>query len=237
MITSPGRGPGAARRAAFFDVDETLITAKSMFEFLRYWLARNGDDGTDYRRRAAELLDIAARGLPRAEGNRAYYLNFKGAPCADVAEAGRAWYADYREGPGSFVSASLSALARHRTAGDLIVLVSGSFGACLGPLAADLAADLVLCSDPSVAEDGTFTGEVTVPMIGAAKADAVARTIRERGLNAQDCFAYGDHVSDLEMLLVVGNPVVVGADPVLREHARSRDWPVLPATGGRREVR
>jgi HAD superfamily hydrolase (TIGR01490 family) len=223
------------RRAAFFDVDETLITAKSMFEFLRHWFAVNGDDGTRYEERAAALREMAARGRPREEGNRAYYRNFAGASRDEVRAAGRDWYVAYREGPEAFVEASLSALARHRQAGDRIVLVSGSFDACLQPIAEDLGADLVLCSSPLVADDGTYTGDTGTSMIGDAKAAAVARTIEDLAVDSRHCYGYGDHASDVDMLGALGHPVVVGADPVLNQWAREHRWPVLPATGvGRR---
>ncbi|MFE9676973.1 HAD family hydrolase [Streptomyces sp. NPDC006259] len=225
------------RRAAFFDVDETLITAKSMFLFLRLWLAANGDDGTLYRRQADALRATVTQGLPREVGNRAYYRNFAGAPAADVLAAGRAWYADYRRLPEAFVTSCVAALERHRAAGDTVVLVSGSFEACLAPIAEDLGADLVLCSDPQTAPDGTYTGDVGTPMIGAAKTEAVTKAIADLGVAASDCFAYGDHSSDLGMLGAVGHPVVVGDDAVLGDIADKKGWPVLPAAGGRRDDR
>ncbi|WP_425423810.1 HAD family hydrolase [Streptomyces catenulae] len=225
---------GSPRSAAFFDVDETLITAKSMFAFLRHWLARNGDDGTRYRRRADELRAMAAR-MPREEGNRVYYTHFAGVPAAELMAAGREWYAEYREGPDAFVTATVRALARHRAAGDRIVLVSGGFAACLGPLGEDFGVDLTLCSDPLIGEDGAFTGEIGTAMIGKAKAVAVDRTIAAYGLPAADCWAYGDHSSDLDMLSSVGHPVAVGDDPVLCAHVRRHGGSVLPSTGGRRD--
>ncbi|WP_246127498.1 HAD family hydrolase [Amycolatopsis rhizosphaerae] len=225
-----------SRRAAFFDVDETLISAKSMFAFLRYWCARNGDDGSGYRKKADELRRIAASGRPRAEGNRLYYRNFAGARAGDVLAAGREWYAAYRARPDAFVDAAQAALERHRAAGDLIVLVSGSFAACLSPLAEDVGADTVLCTEPVVSENGLYTGEVRVAMIGEAKKDAVLATIDGAGLEGASCFAYGDHVSDADMLNAVGNPVVVGGDPALGRIAADRGWPVLPSAGAPRRT-
>ncbi|MFC3995594.1 HAD family hydrolase [Nocardiopsis sediminis] len=221
------------RRAAFFDVDETVISAKSMFDFLRYWMERNGargEDGAEYERTAGRLRDLAHNGgLPRTEVNRAYYRLYAGVPLAELMEAGRAWYARYRERPDAFVPASLAALAAHRRSGDTVVLVSGSFPGCLEPIAADLGADLVLCTEPLAGDDGILTGEVRRPMIGEAKADAVQQTIADLGLDPADCSAYGDHATDLDMLGRVGHPSVVGEDPVLLAHARENGWPVLSA--------
>lgn len=168
-------------------------------------------------------------GVPRSEVNRAYFRLFAGASRAETESAGRAWYAGYRRRPAAFVAATAAALEGHRRAGDAVVLVSGSFAACLAPLADDLGADRLLCTEPVVARDGLLTGEVRRPMIGAAKAEAVAATVAQLGLDAAECFCYADHASDLPMLRAVGHPRVVGRDAVLLARAREGRWPVLPA--------
>jgi phosphoserine phosphatase len=45
----------ASGSAAFFDVDETLTTVKSMFSFLEFYLRRSGEPDGTYRRLAGEL--------------------------------------------------------------------------------------------------------------------------------------------------------------------------------------
>lgn len=71
-------------------------------------------------------------------------------------------------------------------------------------------------------------------MIGPAKADAVAAVVRARGARAAECFACGDHESDLAMLRAVGRPVVVNGSPGLLAEAGRAGRPVL---GGRRGPR
>lgn len=219
---------------AFFDVDETVIRVKSMFEFLRYWLAVNGDDGSAYRAANSELRSMADSGVHRTHINRAYYGHFAGAAVGDVRRAGARWYAEYRDRPDAFVTAALRAIDEHRRAGAAVVLVSGSFRPVLEPLADDLGADAILCTEPEVGEDGRYTGRVERPMIGDGKARAVADHIAALGIAAGRCAAYADHASDLDMLHVVGRPTVVGDDPVLRDHAAREGWPVLPRTTGPR---
>ena len=50
-------------------------------------------------------------------------------------------------------------------------------------------------------------------MIGPAKGTAVSAAIAHFGFAAAECFCYGDHLSDLSMLSVVGHPHVVDSDP------------------------
>ncbi|MGP4110477.1 HAD family hydrolase [Streptomyces sp. 4N509B] len=216
-------------RSAFFDVDETLIRTKSMFAFLRFWMARNGESDAAYEAVMTRIRSMAADGVPRDRINRAYYRHFAGVPSRELTEAGREWFAAYRAEPDAFVAATVAAMARHRAAGDLVCLVSGSFRACLDPVAEEVSADVVLCTEPLVDEAGRLTGEVAVPMIGDAKTAAVAATMTALRVPPKECAGYGDHLSDLGMLRLVGRPHVVGVDPALVEHAREHGWPVLPA--------
>ena len=214
-------------RAAFFDVDETLITVKSMFRFLEFHLAAAGEPPSAYPAAVAHLRGLARAGVAREHANREYYRHFAGRDVAEVAQHGRAWFARERRERELFHPPTLAEFHEHARAGDLTVLVSGSFTPCLEPIAELIGADLVLCSAPEI-HDGRYTGALRVPMIGAGKASAARAVMAAHGLDAGDCVAYGDHASDLPLLLSVGCPVVVGDDPVLVEQADRHGWRRLP---------
>lgn len=220
------------RRAAFFDVDETLIATKSMFAFWDHWLARGGKDGNHGAPPTGDAPALAQGPTDRAALNRAHFRRYRGARPDELSTTGQEWYAAYRTTPSAFVTASLSALRRHRAAGHAVVLVSGSAGPMLRPLAEDLGADAVLCTELLVGDDGLLTGDVRAPMIGGAKAAAVAAYLARHELSAEDSHAYGDHASDLDMLRAVGNPVVVGDDPELAHWAAREGWARLPSATG-----
>jgi HAD superfamily hydrolase (TIGR01490 family) len=214
-------------RAAFFDVDETLITGKSMMSFLAFHWARAGGDPARLTAAREALRSRFLSGAPRDELNRDYYRLLRGFRAADLEESGRLWFARERA-RGVFHPPVRDALRRHVRAGDLTVLVSGSFAACLAPISRALGTDLLVCTTPEVV-DGVLTGEITDrPMIGAAKADAARRIMAAFLLTPRECFAYGDDASDLPLLSGVGHPVVVGADPTLLSHARREHWARLP---------
>ncbi|MGW0860283.1 HAD family hydrolase, partial [Streptomyces sp. NPDC002690] len=154
-MTAEGRKVPAL---AFFDVDETVITAKSMVVFREYWLA-----ATDPARSEsdASALRTAARSEPDREAlNRWYYRRYAGVALADLEAAGRRWYDAYRRGAAAFVLDSVEALAGHRAAGREVVLVSGSMHPLLAPLAEELGVATVLCTELEVGADGLLTGEV-----------------------------------------------------------------------------
>ncbi|TDC78869.1 HAD family hydrolase [Streptomyces hainanensis] len=210
-------GSSAPPYLVFCDVDETLITTKSMFDFLAF----HTPPGV-YRRVAGELRSMADRGIPRTEVNRAYYRAYRGAPVAEIREAGRRWYTDRAARPGFYVPETLLALREHRAAGAALVLVSGSFDACLRPVAEAVDATHVLCTRP-LADGGRYTGEIETPMIGDHKQAAVQALLADHpDIDPADCYAYGDHPSDLPMLDCVGHPVAVGDHPEVLAHLAAR---------------
>ncbi|MFE2586849.1 HAD family hydrolase, partial [Streptomyces sp. NPDC059378] len=218
-------GPARPVRIAFFDVDETLIDIKSMFSFLEFHLA----DPDRYRAAESELTSAARAGVPREETNRTYYRNYTGMEQAAVAESGRRWFARERRREDFLHREAVRELRRLRAEGYRVALVSGSFRACLDPIAEQLGAEHVLCSDPEVVA-GRYTGEVRAAMIGEAKATAARALMARSGARPEDCVAYGDHASDLPLLTCVGRAGIVGDDPVLAAHADRLGWTRLPRT-------
>ncbi|MBT2399301.1 HAD family phosphatase [Streptomyces sp. ISL-100] len=214
----------APRRAvAFFDVDETLITVKSMSRFLAFYWDREGEDQARFLRARSEHLRAQAAGVPRSRLNRSFYRHFRGASGAVLARAGRDWFAAEQARGGLFHQPTVDALLGHRRAGDLIALVSGSFLPCLAPIAEALHADVVLCVTAEE-HDGILTGEIDTPVIGARKAGLARQTMGDHHAAPRDCHAYGDHASDVDLLRAVGHPVVVGDDPLLNSLVRSEGW-------------
>ncbi|MFI1863988.1 HAD family hydrolase [Streptomyces jumonjinensis] len=204
----------------FSDVDETLITVKSMFDFLHYQLVRrHGTAGEEeYERIIAVIRRRAADAVPRADINRFYYTHYAGESVAEITGLAEEWFAERTSSTrGFYIDSTRRALRDHRAAGASLVLVSGSFPPLLEPLAREVGADAILCTRPLIA-DGRYTGEVGTPVIGEGKRSAVLGQLASRpDVDPRDCYAYGDHISDLPMLELVGRPVVVGDDDELRE--------------------
>ncbi len=214
----------AEATVAFFDVDETLVSVRTLESFLFHYLGQVPSMVAPERLR--ELAQQVVQ-LDRAEFNRLYFGLWAGQPVDRVLEAGRSWYREVSAQPGFFRANVLERLKTHRSAGARIVLVSGSFGAPLQPLADDIGADGLYCTGLEVA-DGLYTGRISAPMIGDDKRHAVDAYLAALEPAVTASWGYGDHPSDLPLLERVSAPVVVGSDPAMLEIAAQRDWPVLP---------
>ncbi|MBO0517609.1 HAD family hydrolase, partial [Streptomyces beijiangensis] len=153
---------------AFFDVDETLITVKSMFRFLEFHYRERGLPPSAYAEAAGELRHRAAAGVSRLRTNREYYRLFAGRSHKELYAHGRAWFDAELAGGSLLHRPVVDALRRHQRDGAMIALVSGSFRPCLEPVAQLLGADVILCSEPETV-GGYFTGHLEHPAIGPEK--------------------------------------------------------------------
>ena len=208
---------------AFFDVDETLVSVRTLESFLMAYLKEVPSMISLERLQALSRQVIE---LSREEFNRIYFAIWAGQPVEQVLEAGRRWYAENAGTDGFYRQNVLDRLRQHQQDGDRVVLVSGSFPAPLEPIAAAVGADHVYCTRLEVA-DGKYTGVLAGAMIGDDKRTAVEAYLAE---NAPDAvtWGYGDHPSDLALLESVTNPVVIGSDPVMVDIAAERAWPIWP---------
>lgn len=214
----------------FADVDQTLVTGKSMIGFLEHHLDRTEPGG--FARAMAELDRMAAAGEPRESLNRAYYRFFAGQRADDVLHSGREWFARQLSADHFFHQPAVTLCRDYQRDGARLALVSGSFEPCLRPIADHLNADWILCGGPHI-HRGIYQNRLYPTVIGIGKAAVVTDLLTRTGTCAADCLGLGDHSSDLPMLLAVGSAVVVGDDPVLRAHAVARGWRTLPGPSER----
>lgn len=212
---------------AFFDVDDTLISVKSLLRFQDYWYEVTGDAAG----RAAYDADMAD--LRRSDAsweilNRRFYRHFAGRSVAEVAARGRDWFAAVEAAtPGLFHQPVVDCLRHHQEAGEEAVFVSGSFPAVLQPVADRLGVRHILATTMAAA-GGRYTGEILAPQtIGAGKAVAAADFLRRRGGSPQACHAYGDDISDLALLESVGHPTAVRGGRGLEALAADRGWRII----------
>ena len=94
---------------------------------------------------------------------------------------------------------------------------------------AALGVEHALCSEPVVVDEH-YTGELWRTAIGEHKALHAQRYAQERGQPLAACYAFGDHISDLPLLALVGNPCAVNPCAALLAESQRRGWPVLWST-------
>jgi HAD superfamily hydrolase (TIGR01490 family) len=220
--------PSPFKKAAFFDVDGTLVKTNIVHVYAYY--ARNrgalGEMALRTLKTVASLPMYGALDLfNRKAFNELFYQSYAGLSedrlltlaedvCEDVLK------------PALFPEAP-ALLDEARRAGCKIVLVTGALDFSIQPLARHLGADDVIANKMQFV-GGKATGKIVPPLIeGAHKAQALRDYCAAQGLSLANSHAYSDSASDYPMLAVVGRPTAVNPDWRLKALARSYQWPTL----------
>jgi HAD superfamily hydrolase (TIGR01490 family) len=214
-------------RAAFFDVDNTLIKGSVLFcagaGLVRHGLltrrdiVRHAGKHVAYRWRGEDLGDLV--------GVREQALRLcAGLTVADVVALGEQVYDERVEG--RIWEGTRRLADRHLALGDQVWLVTGAPVELAEIIARRLRFDGALGTVAEV-DRGAWTGRLVGEILhGPAKAAAVQLLAEREGLDLEACSAYSDSINDLPLLESVGRPHAVNPDRHLRDIARERDWPL-----------
>ncbi|HET7504152.1 MAG TPA: HAD family hydrolase [Kofleriaceae bacterium] len=208
-------------RAAFFDMDNTLLRVETGMSWVRF-LYRRGELPPKMVAKALywqllyklAVLDMDAVFTRLVEGMR-------GDSEAEMIAKCEIWYR-HHVAP-EVAPAALDAIERHRRAGDLIVLATGSTQYAARPVARGVGIEHVLSSELEV-EGGVFTGRPAAFCFGVHKVTLAERWAAAHGVDLAASYFYSDSYNDLPMLERVGTAIAVNADARLRRHARRRGW-------------
>jgi HAD superfamily hydrolase (TIGR01490 family) len=213
-----------AKPFAFFDVDDTIVSLKSILSFQDFWFDAKGDE--DGRSRFAQLISALTEADASWEViHRQLAQSFALRHVAEVALQAGHWFSHVEAThPALFHAPVIARLHDHQKNGIEPVFVSGSFPPLIAPIATRLGVTHCLATILEIA-DGRYTGRGLPPQtIGQGKAEAMRRFLTDHGGDAGKCFAYADDISDVPMLEMVGHPVAVLGGRGLETHARTLGW-------------
>jgi len=211
--------------AAFFDVDETIINVKSMFDFLHYFSSI--DNNINYKDIINSISKQSREGISRESINLEYWKIYSGLKRETVLNAIQQWFTSKINNNNFFIKSTIERLKFHQEQKHIIVFVSGSGKDILSPLSKFLKVDHILATE-LICKNGYYTGDIIPPiMIGDGKAISAKLFAKKNNVNLLKSFAYADHISDIPLLKIVGNPIVVGDSPQMIKYAKNWDWNLL----------
>lgn len=218
-----------AASLALFDLDNTLLTGDSDYEWGQFLIDRGVLDRTEYEAQnnvffaqyKAGTLDIHE------------YLQFAlGTLARHTAQELEGWHAEFmatRIRP--MIGPKALALARrHLDAGDLCAVVTATNSFVTAPIAREFGIEHLIATEPERSGD-RFTGRVAgTPCFREGKIVRVMGWLESLGTPlggfARSAF-YSDSQNDLPLLSLVKHPVAVDPDSVLAAEAARRGWPVI----------
>lgn len=215
-------------KAAFYDVDGTLVRTNIVHTYAYYAMNRgslSGIAGRTLGTVASIPLFAALDVINRKVFNEFFYRYYAGLSEDRLVTLAEDLFEDVLK-PALFPKAQ-DLIDEAKKAGCRIVLVTGALDFTVRPLARALGADDLIANKMQF-NGGLATGKVIPPIIeGANKAHAIREYCVKHQLQLDKSHAYSDSASDYAMLAIVGRPTAVNPDLRLRQLARAYNWPVL----------
>lgn len=216
-----------AKRAAFFDLDRTLLGDSSgiliMDAMRERGLISDRDLAlADIGRRFFKVVGETWLGMQLTKRSLSRIAGWSRADLRDAAERSvdkldAAVYTEAR-----------ALIERHKADGHLVVIATSTGRDIVEPLADRLGVDRLIATEYEEDAEGIFTGNLLGKWLwGPDKAEAVKAFADREGIDLDESFAYSDSYYDRHLLESVGYPRVVNPDAMLRGYAVRKGWPVL----------
>ncbi len=218
---------------ALFDLDNTLLSGDSDFEWAQFLITKGVLDPEVhqakneyfYAQYKAGTLDIHE------------FLDFQLHPLARHPRSQLdAWHAEFMATCIRPIinDRSRALVNRHLANGDLCALVTATNSFVTGPICLEFGISNLIATIPAQ-ERGQFTGKPRgVPSFRDGKITRVEDWLESMGFwwsNFERSWFYSDSLNDLPLLSRVSDPVAVDPDPTLLAHAQAAGWPVLKLHG------
>jgi HAD superfamily hydrolase (TIGR01490 family) len=227
-VDKPGPPRTAARTAAFFDLDKTIIAKSSTLAFSRSFYQGGLINRRTVLRSAYAQFVYLVGGADHDQMERMRQYLSSMATGWDVTHVKDIVAETLHELIDPLVYDEAATLVEeHHRAGRDVVVVSSSGAEVVEPIGEMIGADKVVATQMVVGDDGRYTGEIAYYAYGEHKATAVRELADSEGYDLTRSYAYSDSVTDLPMLTAVGHPYAVNPDRALRRECAQRGWPVL----------
>lgn len=216
---------------AIFDLDNTLLGDDSDYLWGQFLIERGLVDGEEHERENQRFYDAYRAGTLDIQKFLAFMLR----PLAEhPLECLLAWRAQFIEDKirPILLPKALELLARHRDAGDTLLIITATNRFITAPIAELLDVPHLLATEVELA-DGRYTGRsLGTPCFQHGKVERLDEWLAATGHDLDQSWFYSDSHNDLPLLGRVSYPVAVDPDAVLAQHARERGWPIISLREG-----
>jgi HAD superfamily hydrolase (TIGR01490 family) len=212
---------------ALFDLDNTLLSGDSDFEWAQFLIAQGVLDREVYEARNQAFYDQYKAGTLDIHE----FLDFQLKPLSRHPRAQLdAWHRE-------FMATRIRPIVRERArelvarhAADLCAIITATNSFVTAPIAREFGVAHLIATEPEL-RDGAFTGGVSgTPCFRDGKVVRLDQWLAARGLTLAGCersWFYSDSHNDLPLLSRVSDPVAVDPDDTLQRHAEQHGWPVI----------
>ena len=216
-----------SERLVLFDLDNTLLSGDSDFEWAQFLIEQGVLDREVYEARNQAFYDEYKAGTLDIHE----FLDFQLKPLSRHPRAQlEAWHRE-------FMAARIRPMVRkgaraliesHR--GDLSIVITATNSFVTAPIAREFGVAHLIATEPEQ-RDGEFTGGVSgIPCFREGKVARLDAWLTGRGARLPafpESWFYSDSHNDMALLQRVSHPVAVDPDAELRAHAGRNGWRII----------
>jgi HAD superfamily hydrolase (TIGR01490 family) len=217
------------QRLALFDLDNTLLTGDSDYEWGQFMCDQGVVERAAYEAQNRVYYEQYKDGTLDIHE----YLGFALRPLADHSPADLArWHAQFMRARivPMILPAARALVRRHLQAGELCAIITATNSFVTAPIAREFGIEHLIATEPEK-RNGRFTGKVAgTPCFRAGKLARLDQWLAGLGrrfgqFEASTC--YSDSQNDLPLLERVTRPVAVDPDETLAREAARRGWETI----------
>jgi len=216
-------------KLVLFDLDNTLLSGDSDFEWAQFLIERGVLDREVYEARNQAFYDQYKAGTLDIHE----FLDFQLKPLSRHPRPQLdAWHAQFmQEKILPLINRKARELVdRQLREADLLAIITATNSFVTTPIAREFRVEHLIATEPEQ-NGGEFNGKVAgVPCFREGKITRLDAWLKQRGASwegVKESWFYSDSLNDLPLLERVSNPVAVDPDPTLQAHAEKRGWPVI----------
>jgi len=217
-----------AKRAAFFDVDNTLIRGSTLYFLGRGMYQRGYFSKRDISRFVLANLRFRLTGKENKEEIARYQksaTDFIGGHSVKDTEAIAQEIYDEFVSPALW-QGTIDIAQKHLANNEEVWLVTAAPEDMAVLIAQRLGFTGALGSRAEI-KDGSYTGAILGALLhGKEKVNAVTELALNSGINLEESYAYSDSHNDLPLLQCVGHPSAINPDAILSLRAMAEGWPI-----------
>ncbi len=218
-------------RVAIFDFDGTLY-AKETFQLMMAHLKNHPVHNRRYRKFYRTImppyighkLKIYPEAKMRARSVQAYLAALETFSKQELeeyfGEIANLMHDDFNQ-------EVIERLKQHVSNEDYCMLVSGAFTPLLHAVTKELPIGKIIGTEVPYEANILAHKTPVIHIQGSLKTEKILEALGDQAIDWKNSFAYGDSLSDVPVLELVGNPVAVRPEARLRTLATERNWEII----------